>query len=613
MSGTLALAASIAAMDRAELEQLVSRRPPIAPAQVVDSISLALDLLRDDSVQRALESQDQSSLGALSNLGAADETTAATLRSWGLVGIDATGIVELPEVVSALENATARRATAETGPRAEHEPEDRVRERREDLSAWYAPALVETQRAAAILRALRAAPGKANRRGEVAVTSARALAEAARSAPERAVATLTTLRLAGLITVTGQRDVAERRVVVTERATEWLTRTHAARWIALAAARVAAIAPALHRAVALAGGDVRTAVAERLLIEYPLSSERTLETAREFADAAEQLGLTLDGFLTRPAAGLWDDVAHADDLLETVAETLPDQAPGVYLQPDLSVVAPGPLSPEDEEMLFALAAVEQLGVASTFRLTDASLLRALDAGHPIADVRAFLERLSLTGVPQPLEYLLGDLGERAGSITVEAHHGDEGRARVRVVKPDVLQRLAADRALRHLRLQTFVVSERRPTSGAATGRPDSAEQSADALILFSPLAPEHVHAALVDARYPARLGGDAVPSSLAPAPTTAPDPEPTVPNSDLIDRVFAASRSEPGAGDFTRHLELAIRDRRPVRVSAEARGSTHSFTLQPLSISGGRLRAADQQAGVERTLPITAITGVESI
>lgn len=614
MSGTLALATSIAALERAELERLVERRPPVAPTQVVDSISLALDLLREDSLARALEAQDRASLAGLRDLGSADADIAASLRSWGLVGIDATGIVALPEVTAALEAASARAAhDAEAG--TSDASGFGTRERREDLSAWYAPALVETQHAAEILRGLRHTPGKANRRGEVAVTSVRALAEAARSEPELAARTLTTLRLAGLITVTGQRDVAERRVVVTERAGAWLAHPHAARWITLASARVAAVTPALRRVVTLAGGDVRATVGSKLRDEYPLSSDRTLEAASEFAEAAEQLGLTLDGFLTAPATALWDDASPTEDLLGTVEAALPDQAPGVYLQPDLSVVAPGPLAPEDEEMLFALAVVEQLGVASTFRLSDGSLLRALDAGLPIGDVRAFLERMSLTGIPQPLEYLLGDLSERAGSITVEVHHGDEGRSRVRVAKSDVLHRLAADRALRHLRLQTFIVSEVPPRSGAGPVAQADSEPPVESLSLFSPLAPEHVHAALVDARYPARLAADAAPparptgaAASSPAPVGTDDP-----GSDLVERVFAASRSEPGAGDFTRHLELAIRDRRPVRVSAEARGATHSFTLQPLSISGGRLRAADQQAGVERTLPITAITGVESI
>ena len=66
-------------------------------------------------------------------------------------------------------------------------------------------------------------------------------------------------------------------------------------------------------------------------------------------------------------------------------------------------------------------------------------------------------------------------------------------------------------------------------------------------------------------------------------------------------------------GDLTRRLELAIRDRSPVRVTAVAGKDEREFTLLPVSLKGGRLRATDQQAGVERTLPVSAITAVASI
>jgi len=67
-----------------------------------------------------------------------------------------------------------------------------------------------------------------------------------------------------------------------------------------------------------------------------------------------------------------------------------------------------------------------------------------------------------------------------------------------------------------------------------------------------------------------------------------------------------------GDGGLSRRLELAIRHRRPVQVTAVAGAHEHVFTLLPLSLRGGRLRATDQQAGVERTLPVSAITAVEA-
>jgi len=81
----------------------------------------------------------------------------------------------------------------------------------------------------------------------------------------------------------------------------------------------------------------------------------------------------------------------------------------------------------------------------------------------------------------------------------------------------------------------------------------------------------------------------------------------------MIERVLAASAEGSGEGDLTRRLELAIRDRSPVRVTAVAGGDEREFTLLPVSLKGGRLRATDQLAGVERTLPVSAITAVATL
>ncbi|MGD9606701.1 MAG: hypothetical protein AB7V10_04370, partial [Leucobacter sp.] len=79
----------------------------------------------------------------------------------------------------------------------------------------------------------------------------------------------------------------------------------------------------------------------------------------------------------------------------------------------------------------------------------------------------------------------------------------------------------------------------------------------------------------------------------------------------LAERVHAAAQQHSTAGDLTRQLELAIRERTPVRVTAVG-PDERTFVLLPVSLAGGRLRATDQAAGVERTLPLRAITAVEA-
>src|SRR5690606_6252690 len=139
--------------------------------------------------------------------------------------------------------------------------------------------------------------------------------------------------------------------------------------------------------------------------------------------------------------------------------------------------------------------------------------------------------------------------------------------------------LLVDRALQHLQLH-------RP----APGDPASARSEVPgSTVLFSRLRIDHVLAALGDARYPATgrrgasrtlgaasegpsleragegSGSDGAPEAVfePPAPSAAERFEDGLPEplAALVDRVFAAARSEPGTGDFTRRLELAIRDR----------------------------------------------------
>ena len=77
--------------------------------------------------------------------------------------------------------------------------------------------------------------------------------------------------------------------------------------------------------------------------------------------------------------------------------------------------------------------------------------------------------------------------------------------------------------------------------------------------------------------------------------------------------MFEATQAASGAGDLSRKLELAIRDKSPVQVTAAAGSDERTFTLLPVALTGGRLRATDQVAGVERTLPLSAIVAVAPV
>ncbi|QIK62966.1 hypothetical protein G7068_06970 [Leucobacter viscericola] len=607
MSGTLALASAIASMDQETLAHLVRQRRPQSASNVSDPIGLATELLRADTVARVLAPLNRRQLSLLLTLSEADGSTEpydprvlSELTRLGLVGIQGSSSEALPEVTAALMNglatagidpATLGDASAEIAPR---DPQP-------DTHTWYAAALTAVGEGSETLRTLRDHPGRLNRSGSVAVATVRALSELTSVEPSKTSLILAALDRARLL----WPEPSKQRLTPGANAPAWLALSCGERWLVLAQTTLNAMPQALRAALETAGSDLAVA-ASMLPTMFPLLPAARRQIAEDFVATTDHLGITVQGLLSEPAKHVMaDDLATARAIL---ASELPPPAPGIYVQPDLSIVIPGSLDPANEADLASLSRPEHIGVATTRRVSELSLADAIERGVTATTAREIFTRLSLTGVPQPLDYLLASIAERAGSIKVGEHHGDEGQSRVSVSRPELADTILIDRSVQHLQFMR------------------SAE---DRGVLYSKLRPEHVIAALNAARYPAsaaaslRAGG--LGSASAPSPGETSSGEPHLLTSDdtaaqlspelenLVKRVYLAARSEPGTGDFTRLLELAIRDRGTVRVTAEARGQAYVFTLLPVSLSGGRLRATDTAAGMERTLPVSTITAVETL
>lgn len=579
MSGTLALSAALAAMDRDALSALVVQRRPQAIMSISDPIGLAVEFLRADSIERAIATLERADLEALSSPDTASESRTARLLALGLVGFDDSGAVTcLDEVVTVLQGCFTRESEAsfpEPPPIGQAQPVH-------GTESWYVAGLTAVAAAAETVRALRTRPGRMNRNGAVAVATVRATAEATGIDSAQISCSVQALISAGILAPASGNSI----LAWTPETAAWLDLEQPARWVALAAPTVRAM-PAPLRTL-LAEHDLGTAL-EMLNDRFPLLPGSAAATIRRTAELFAHLGLTVDGRLAGAARSLIEsEDAAATTALEIAAAAMPAAVAGVYIQPDLSVIVPGPLKPADEADLALLSRPEQTGIASTRRITEATLAEAFESGQHLDTLHAMLGRLSLTGIPQPLEYLLTSLAVRVRSIVVHEHHGEELRTRIEVDRDDLRETLRIDRALQHLLL----------TSGP------------DPRSLYSRLRTDHVLAALGDARYTASLARGAEPTVMhTPLPQTASKLSEDLEN--LVDRVFTAARAEPNASAFTRRLELAIKDRRTVTVTAEAQGRTHVFTLLPTSLDSGRLRATDTRAGVERTLPVITITGVE--
>jgi len=514
---------------------------------VGNPLALALELLRPDSLAPVLQSLDRSSI--LTLLAAGDGPERDSLRRLGLLGRDGEGVVALPEVVAMLQELGAHAAMRAAEDRPSPHPGSPP-----DSSGWFGPALAATTRAAALLRGLAHRPARLSRKGTVTVLSLREFALVTHDDPEATGRLARLLQLAGLA-VPFSRPGSPALLCPSETADAWLELPQPRRWLALALALAARASAPLRRAIELSDGELSIAVERSLGEEFPLLPAAARAAAQEWAALAMQAGLAVDGRLTPTALALLlgDDAAA----LSNAERDFPAVAPGIYLQPDLSVIVPGPLSPDDERVLSSIAETEQLGVASSMRLSPASLGRALRAGQSVAQIRALLLRLSLTGIPQPLDFLLGDLERVKPAARADDPRGTAWLAHAAALDAEMLDEEAA--------------------SGAEHDR--EAEHGAD------PALDD-------DGREP---GLDAEARAIDEA----------------AERIHAAARANPGAGELTHRLELAIRHRSPVRVTA-AGPEERTFVLMPLSLASGRLRAADEAAGVERTLPVSAIISVEA-
>lgn len=130
---------------------------------------------------------------------------------------------------------------------------------------------------------------------------------------------------------------------------------------------------------------------------------------------AQLLGAVAVGAVTGLGHALMSGAKAADALtgLETSRRT-------ARLQADLTAVVAGTPSAALSELLDACADLETRGTASIWRFSPSSVRRALDAGDTEQTLRDRLSAIADGGLPQPLEYLIGDVARRHGAVRAQA-------------------------------------------------------------------------------------------------------------------------------------------------------------------------------------------------
>lgn len=546
------LADRLAAASDAQLERVLRRRGVRPDAGWTDFFDAAEALLEPASIERALAALTLDEARAL-RAGARGGRVELGEAGLGLLDADGRILPPVREVIDAQpeipDTADARPVPASPAASA------RAAER----------AFATVSGVAELLLAARTAPLGLVATGALSATEKRRLLDEG---------DLDSLR--DLAELAGLARRVDRELRLTEHAESWLDASFPDRWTRVAT----------RFRDALPSG-IRGSAAVDWPRAHPWDAHWSARAAH-LRDLALRIGLLADGDApdtwTVPE---WGAPLHSDEVFDSSAlqALLPSEVDRLFLQNDLTAIAPGPLRPSLDNSLRAMTEHDP-AQASSYRFTAESVSRALVEGDTAEGILGFLREISLTGVPQPLEYLVAQTATRHGLVRV--HADGEGVTSVTSTDAHLLDAMEIDRNL----------------------RPVGLVREGDRLL--SRVGAEAVAWALTDARYPATLV-DREGRSVAAgrARIAGPDATDDGAYATLIARLRSQQGPDADAAWLDRELEAAVRAKAVVVVEvAMPDGSRRELTLEASGLGGGRLRGRDRAADVERTLPVRSIVSV---
>ena len=323
---------------------------------------------------------------------------------------------------------------------------------------------------------------------------------------------------------------------------------------------------------------------------------------------AEVLGLTGRGgpapYTRSLLAG--EDRAAARQL----AKLLPEPLDHVLVQPDLTVVAPGPLERGLAGELAAVADVESTGGATVYRVTEATIRRALDLGRSANDLQELFRSRSRTPVPQSLTYLIDDVARRHGRLRVGA-----SASYLRCDDEALLTEVLATKKAESLRLRRLAPTVL--TSGAPVGQVlevlrtlghAPAAEAADGAVLVARPQARRTPARQRPGRHgePPHLADDQ--ARLAVTALRAGD------LAARAQRRTPVTTTRSTTADTLAFLQDAARSQDQVWLGyVDAQGRSTSRVVEPRSVEGGFVTAYDHLRQENRTFSIHRITGVAAL
>ena len=358
---------------------------------------------------------------------------------------------------------------------------------------------------------------------------------------------------AGLITTFGQRFAATRRGL------EWLEQNNQTRWQWLA-----------HPIWDLPELTTSGNLAESLAKDYPLLDPNQIRLLR----FSEVLGITDQGVPTQQLAdksGAW------------ITALLPKAEDNFVLQGDLSIMTLGPLAPAMHRQLDVVASAEDLGLASRFRLSPQSICHAMESGMTVTQIKKFLEANSKGPIPQPVSYLLSDVEQKFGKLSVAA--SVQG-ALVFSEDQILLRQILTQASLRPLLFEI---------------RGKSLYSRLDQELVYFNLRSQGYLAVMVD-----EFG-----AVLSPRQDV---PQPEVAGTDylaLANRLITEEAKAPEGDDVMRQLQFALKNKMKVGLRVGyPDGSEKEHLIEPLGVAGGRVRGRDALKQAEVTLPLSRVIAI---
>ena len=576
------------------------------PDAIADTFDLAEALLKPDSIAAALRVRSRAELTLLRAVSTEAEPVSTVLDRTGLNRHDAElaldrceslffvsvadGMVHgYPEVIAELDASEvlpldALRQNVAPVAVAAHSIDTTLLDRRAaETAARISQAVAE------VIVTLELEPARELAKGGLALPDLKRLAAATHLELEQ---TTQIHRLAATSCLVVQQNGIWLAAVEAER---WLASDTAARWAALATAvwndQPAELRSAARELVTEAPREVSglSRLTELIEWQFPSFDDADAAVAR-FARVAELVGILAGTEFS--ATGRLLASGATEDLAQRLAPLLPASVSQVYVQPDLSIVVPGPAAPQLDRALRRFADVEQADLASTFRLSAASVNRALASGMTVEQIRQTLTEASISELPQPVSYLLDDAAARFGAVRVRSCDEPPVATAVRALDPAMLDLLEVDQSLSNLAFHR------------------------DGDRLLSRVSPAHTLLVLDAAKVPAALEdehGHIIPlrASIARAHSAA---SATDPVGAMWLRVRAASH-EPADGTawLARQISAAVKNH--TRLIVEVRlpdGGSMEYLLEPTGLAGNRMRARDRRAEIERTLPLASIVSVRA-